>query len=372
MLLKDLEQSLQNLIDSILIANQSALTKVVDRQPFSGIQLFAEAPGLGLRWEGAAGYTDLSRTELITAQHPMRIASNTKTFIAAAILRLWEQNQLDLDVTISQYLLSKHRDLLNNNGYLLVDITIRHLLTHTSGLFDYADCPDFAQAISEDRLHHWTRTEQLQLAMDRGKPYGKPGTIFRYSDTGYILLGEIIEQVYGRSLGIALRQLLNFDRLELASTWLEIDESNPVGLLNRVHQYVAEEDSYNTHGSFDIYGGGGLVSTVGDIARFMRALFVGQVYLQSETLQEMLTTLQVEKGGPSAYEGWEQIPGTYRLGIEAGQKGIAYSHSGFFGTYASYIPTKDLVFSFSINQHYSKYDVNTLLSGIYKLFDVVI
>ena len=327
---------------------------------------------MALSWSGATGYTDRnSNSEAIRPQHPVRVASNTKTFVAAAILRLWEEQHLDLDVSIRQFLSSEHCTIISTHGYSLEAITIRHLLTHTSGLFDYAD-KQFETTFTENPHHRWTRTEQLQGAMKWGKPYGEPGEVYRYSDTGYILLGEIIERVYGQSLGIALRQLLDYSRLGLNATWLEILEPAPAGLLSRVHQYVGDVDTYHHDASYDIYGGGGLVSTVGDLARFMQALFVGNVYAQPTTLEAMLTTVHATRGGP-ACRGTEQTPGTYRLGIQGGKTGTVYSHSGYLGTVGAYIPALDVAFSFSINisQHDGANDERKkLLTAILALFEV--
>jgi D-alanyl-D-alanine carboxypeptidase len=109
--------------------------------------------------------------------------------------------------------------------------------------------------------------------MKGGKPYGAPGKVFSYSDTGYILLGEILERQTGGSMAAALRNLLGYQRLGLRSTWLETLESAPKGVLDRAHRYEGDHDTYTDDPSYDLYGGGGLASTVRDTALFMRALF---------------------------------------------------------------------------------------------------
>jgi D-alanyl-D-alanine carboxypeptidase len=76
--------------------------------------------------------------------------------------------------------------------------------------------------------HRWSRLEQVQLAMALGAPLCAPGETFHYSDTGYILLGEILEQASGLSLAAALRSLLSFERLGLHRTWLDA-ERTPCG-----------------------------------------------------------------------------------------------------------------------------------------------
>ncbi|WP_165777007.1 serine hydrolase domain-containing protein [Paremcibacter congregatus] len=311
-------------------------------------QIHVEAPDSGIFWQGAVGHVDRNTTsDVVTVHHPLRIASNTKTFVATAILRLWEEGHLDLDISVEPYLSAQHCDMLRAGGYELDQITTRQLLAHTSSLFDYADSPDFAEAIAANSQKHWTRTEQIQIAMTAGASYGAPGEVFRYSDTGYILLGEMIERIYGKSLGVALRQLLKYDELNLKATFLEILEPEPSDVLDRIHQYEGEVDVYDWHGSFDIYGGGGLISTVGDMARFMRGLFEGRVFNYANTLTEMLTPVPAKRGGPN-YGIWQQVPGTYCLGIDGGGQGEVYSHHGHFGTSMAYVPVLEMAVALSI------------------------
>lgn len=340
-----------------------------------GIQLHVDSPKMQISWEGATGYTDRdhnTQRHILTPLHPMRIASNTKTFVAAAILRLWEEQRLELDNGITQYLSSDHSSMIGEHGYALDKISVRHLLSHTSGLFDYTDTTVFGGAMFEDPERLWTRTEQLQSAMMAGKPYGEPGEVFRYSDTGYILLGEIIERVAGETLGPALRQLLNYERLGLNSTWMEIDESTPDNLPPRVHQYDGERDTYPVNGSFDIYGGGGLISTVGDMARFMRGLFEGNVFAQPSTLTTLLSRVPANRGGPD-YGIWKQVPGSYRLGIDGDTQDRVYSHKGYLGTLAAYVPELALAIGLSLNTVRQGTDSDhrdALLADILNLFEI--
>lgn len=358
-------------------ALQVLIAGMLETSPANGIQLHVDSPKLGMEWSGATGFTDRAsnpKRAAITPLHPVRIASNTKTFVAAAILRLWEEQRLELDVSVKPYLSAAHCDIIRAGGYALEDITVRQLLAHTSGLFDYADSQPFADALAKHPQQFWTRTDQLQLAMAAGKPYGKPGEVYRYSDTGYILLGEIIERISGQSLGLALRQLLNYKHMGLNATWLEIQEPAPSRLPPRIHEYEGGFDAHDVHGSFDIYGGGGLISTVGDMARFMRGLFQGQVYTQPSTLKTMLSAVPAKRGGPD-YGGWAQIPGAYRLGIETNLSETVYSHRGHFGTLAAFIPELDMsiALNLGISRKGSDKEYRAILfAGVLRLFGITL
>ncbi len=357
--LKNIEQTLQLELNGLVAKDEN----------IHAAALHVEAPRIGLSWGGAAGLADPKQGIRMTPQHPVRIASNTKTFVAAAILRLWEEDRLGLDDPITEYLPSDFIQLLQSDGYRTNEITVRHLLTHTSGIFDYINSEAYGDQVEADLHRQWTRIEQLQAAIDGGKPYGDPGDVYAYSDTGYILLGEIIEQITNLPMGAALRDLIGYEALGLNSTWHETFESRPSGLPDRAHQFEGSEDWYNWHPSFDLYGGGGLVSTVGDLARFMRGVFTGQVYRRSSTAEMMLTTVSAKTGGPD-YFGERQYPGVYRMGvlvlvIRAEQ---VYSHGGYWGTLAAYVPNLDLAVGTTVTQSQANV-LPSLLRRVMKLVE---
>jgi len=205
-------------------------------------------------------------------------------------------------------------------------------MMHTSGLFDYAEGNmDYINEAAKDPTKRWTRTEQIQWAMDHGAPYGLPGEVHHYSDTGYVLLGEIIENTLKTGLAEGMRDLLKFDTLGMSSTWLESLEDRPEGLPPSVKRYLDDMDASLWDNSVDLYGGGGLQSTTRDLATFLQALFSNEIYEQPETLPVML--LKSEYAGPLA---------EYRLGlgyIKGRKSGVeAYMHSGFWGSLFIHFP----------------------------------
>lgn len=338
-----------------------------------GVQICMFSPRLDINLCQSVGYTDFEHNpdrDLLSARHPIRIASNTKTFVAAAILRLWECGQLGLDISIDNYLSQSYNTLIRRAGYELDCITVRQLLAHTSGFFDYADSPYFFRHASENPQHIWTRIEQLRIALDQGSPYGRPGDIFRYSDTGYILLGEIIERVFGQPMWTSIRGLLSFYEQGLHSTWWEGMEDIPSGICKAMHPYDGKIDASTIHGSYDSFGGGGLISTVIDLACFFYNLFNGKVYENVHTLQEMLAPVSAKKGGPD-YGFWRQVPGTYRLGIEAGKNDCCFSHRGHFGTLAAFFPEYQLSIALNIgmSQQLAADPRVTLLKGVVSLLE---
>jgi D-alanyl-D-alanine carboxypeptidase len=317
-----------------------------------GAALHVDAPALGLSWEGAAGMADPESGRLMTAGTPVRIASNTKTFIAAAVLRLHENGKLDIDDSINDHLPEEYVSMLEGDGYDTRAIALRDLLNHTSGLFDHTSGNNYTVLMTADPMHRWTRTEQVRGAVDWGDPHGAPGEYYTYCDTGYVLLGAVIEQATEKPMAVAVRELIDYGHLGLISTWWETLEPQPAWVPDRAHQFLGDIDTAEFDPSCDLYGGGGLVSTVGDLARFYRAVFVDQVFESKGTVYIMLTTDGDAQPLPDASER-ALPPGAYRMGIwEVNVDGFeTYRHTGFFGTLATYVPDLDLTVTATTNQN---------------------
>jgi D-alanyl-D-alanine carboxypeptidase len=335
---------------------EGCLTAVLEesaasREPRYGVALHVSSPELGISWEGAAGLADPVSGERMTPAHPVRIASNTKTYVAAAVLRAWEDGLLGLDDPIARHLSDDFVRLLADGGYRPEIMTVRHLLTHTSGLDDHGN-DRYAERVMADPQHRWSRAEQLRICVEEGRPDGEPGEVYRYSDTGYVLLGGILERITGRSLAEAVWGLVDREGLSLTETWFESLEPRPDGVLDRAHQFYGEADVTGFDPSFDLWGGGGIAATVDDLGRFTRALFSGGVYHDPATLETMLTTFDGLRPASAAIEG-SLPPGAYRMGIWVLERdGTAvYRHTGFWCTSASYVPEYDLVVTATANQH---------------------
>ena len=138
----------------------------------------------------------------------------------------------------------------------------------------------------------------------------------------------------------------------MTSTWWETLEPRPTEVPDRAHQFLGDLDTVDFDPSYDLYGGGGIVSTVGDLARFYHALFTGGVYADPATAGIMLTTVDGTRALPDA--GTRALPpGAYRMGIWVVEiEGLTnYRHTGFFGTLATYVPELNLVVTVATNQN---------------------
>lgn len=318
-----------------------------------GILVNITSPGKNIFWSGASGLSDRESREKLLPNQTFRIASVTKTFVAATVLRLWEDKRLSLEDPISKYISQEHIGLLKAGGYDPDKITIRHLLTHSSGMAEHVNSPKFK--VDFMKTHHvWTRTETIQDLNIYSKPVGPVGQQFSYSDTGYVLLGEMIETITGKSMGEAIVDELQLRKLGIKNTYMEDFNGDFTG--KRIHQYFENADTYRFHPSMDYYGGGGLLSTTEDLSRFFLSLFQHKVFRYKSTLDRMLTS--VEYKTPQSMD--------YRMGIwKIEINGMeAYTHSGFWGTQVVYIPSINTAVSANYSQRWTKKGVAPVIPNL--------
>jgi len=307
-------------------------------------------------WNGASGVSDKEEKSELNPDQTFRIASVTKTFVAATILRLWEDGKLRLDDPIAKYVAEEHINILKSGGYKVDQILIRHLLTHSSGLAEHTQSHKFTLDFMNTR-HVWSRSETITDLITYAKPVGEVGAQFSYSDTGYILLGEIIERITGKSMGDAIMEQLNLKALGLNDTYMEEFDGDFTG--RRVHQYHENADTYNFHPSLDYYGGGGLLSTTADLSIFYQKLFAHKIFTNKSTLDKMLE--------PVVYNTEQSLD--YRMGIWKmdidGKE--AYSHSGFWGTQVVYLPEIKTAIAVNYSQHWPQRGVAPIIPAILKV-----
>jgi D-alanyl-D-alanine carboxypeptidase len=334
----DVDRALQQLVDDDLASWPTMPARL----------LYVLAPELKVDVEVAAGVRALATREPLRPGARFRIASVTKSFLGAATLRLVEDDRLSLEQTVAELLPGEYDELLRSGGYDTGAITLRHLLTHTSGIYDFASDAygrtddGFTAAVHRDPGRRWTRSEQIAFAVRLGRPYGPAGTVYAYSDTGACLVGEIVERITGSTMGAAIRELVGYDRLAIVHTWQETIEPEPPDLPPVSHQYEQELDVAQMDASVDLYGGGGLMSTCRDVARFFRALLRGEVFRDASTLATMTSTLVDVPLSPQA--GFEEDPADSAMFLLRRRIGghTWWGHDGYWGTTAFTCPDRDV------------------------------
>lgn len=315
-----LQTVFKNKIDSIYNNNKDAV----------GIIVHVEAPKQNISWSYAKGIANTKTNELLNAQQPVLIASNSKPYVAAAILRLVEKGKISLEQPIKKLLSGKTCQLFEKDGYNLDAITIKHLLSHTSGIQDYVN-EDYFEFVNQHPKYTWKKEEQIKRSIEIGSPQ-PVGEKFSYGDINYLLLAEIIEQKTHKPFYTAIRDLLKYKELNLTKTWFINLENYPPNTLALAHQYASKYkwDSYDIDPSWDLYGGGGMAATAKESALFFQYLFDGKIIQDKQILEAMHTYVL-----PSDQS-------KYCLGLYHFEMGFnAYYHGGWWGTDVIYSPESD-------------------------------
>ncbi|WP_370898497.1 serine hydrolase domain-containing protein [Chryseobacterium gossypii] len=271
---QDLEAVFRRVVDSAYQANPGTI----------GLLVHIEAPGKNISWSYAVGSNGKNNSQRLNPDQPLLIASNTKPYISATILKLIEQNKLKIDTPVKTLLSEKTVTLLSGAGYDLNKINLSHLLSHTSGINDYVT-EDYFKFIDTHKKYSWTRDEQITLA-SKQKKLGEPGSVFRYADINYVLLSEIIELQTKKPFYKAVRSLLNYKKQGLKNTWFIQLEKPGHHTLPMVNQYWGHRhwEIKELNPSWDLYGGGGMASNVHEMARFFQMLFNGKIIKDPEIL----------------------------------------------------------------------------------------
>ncbi len=252
---------------------------------FPGVALSVRMPGQRT-WAGAAGKADLDPARGMRAGDRFRAGSIMKTFVAAATLQLAEEGRFGLDDPLTAVL----------PGHVTARfpeadrITVRMLLDHTSGLAEYADAR-FDREVAVHPRRRWTDGELLDRAAAKPRT-AAPGERFGYSNTDYTLLGLILEHATGRPWRTVVRERV-IERLHLAHTSLPRPGAVPRGR-DIAHGYQViggrRRDLTDVDASMaGAAGGHALLTTTGDLSRFLRALLAGRLFQRPETLAAMRT-----------------------------------------------------------------------------------
>jgi CubicO group peptidase (beta-lactamase class C family) len=290
----------------------------------------------------AIGYSQINGTEKkpLTAANRFRIGSITKMFTAVMILQLVEEGTLKLTDTLDKFV----PQIPNAQN-----ITIRQILAHRSGI------PNVRR---ENLNETWsttpmTKDEMLALIV-KGTPDFAPDAKHSYSNSGYFLLGLILEKLTGKPYGEALEERIT-SKIGLADTYIATGniDVNKNEALTYIHRGGGEwKQGPETHPSI-LFGAGSIVSTPNDMAKFIQALFDLRLISQ-ERLNLMKT---IRDGDGSGMEPFTFAGKTF------------YGHTGGgdnYGAWLAYLPEEKLAVAYTTNA--KVYPVKNIVSGIIDIY----
>ena len=280
----------------------TTIQNLVDKNKFSGVVLIAEKGKI--KYEKANGYIEYATQAPLQNSTLFELASVSKQFTAMTIMMLQEKGLLHYDDLVEQYI-----DIPYKN------ITIRQLLTHTSGLPDY-------QAIMDE---HWDKSKvannnDIITYLNKYAPpkLFEPGTQYLYSNTGYVILASITEKVSGRDfIEFCTNEI--FHPLKMKNTAIRtLEQKAAIANFALGHIFIPEKNAYVRADSFpssnytiwlgNRKGPGRISSTVEDLLKWDQALYSNKL-IQPTTLAQAFTPMTLTTGKISNYGfGWELIP----------------------------------------------------------------
>ncbi|WP_260631062.1 serine hydrolase [Bacillus sp. S/N-304-OC-R1] len=278
----------------------------------------------------------------LTADKPYFIASVTKLYVTAVLLKLRSENGLNLQNKISEYF---SNDILQElHLFKGIDhskeITIKHLMSNSSGIPDYFSS-DVIRELTAGIDQSWGFERTIASAKQK-KPKFAPGKRAQYSDTNYQLLGKIIETITKKDIHAVFKEFI-FDELKLENTYLYEDASDkrPAPI------YYKEREIYLPQYMSSIGPEGGIVSTAKESMIFLKAFFNGH-FFPKEYFNEL--------------QDWKILfgPGLFFYGVGIANQPISIKelkngllgHWGQTGAFSFYHPNTDLYFTGTVNQFY--------------------
>jgi CubicO group peptidase (beta-lactamase class C family) len=269
----------------------------------------------------AYGLANVESGTKLSPETVFRIGSITKQFTSSAILKLSDQGKLNLQDEIIKYL----PDYPTQGK----KITIEHLLTHTSGIRSYTSLPEIMN--KEAKAKAFGVSELISTFKDKPMDFN-PGDAYAYNNSGYFLLGAIVEKVSGMSWGSYIQKNF-FTPLKMKSTFTE--DKNISGLATGYVKPLGYAIADYVHPSIP-YSAGAIFSTIDDLWKWNNAVFSGQV-VKRELLEKAWTPLTLSSGEKQSYGyGWQ---------LGRIEKNKVISHGGGidgFLSYALYVPDTKL------------------------------
>jgi D-alanyl-D-alanine carboxypeptidase len=320
--------------------------KTMDARQVPGVSVAVIQDGKVVAARGY-GFADVEKSVKATEQTVYQLASVTKQFTSMATLMLVDQGKLSLDAKVTT--------ILPGLPEAWAPVTIRHLLTHTSGIKSYTEVFG-AQKVADSRV--FTPGEILALVKDAPLQFA-PGEKFAYCNTGYYLLGMVIEKASGKPYGQFVSERIFKPLGMTASAYDDYADARPIRAKGYSTVNGQTKPAEHTHPS-QPFAAGALVSTVVDLAKWDEAL-TARKFLKPASYGAMWTPPPLNDGKPSGYAfGWGVDPyrGHARLSHGGGISG--------FSTFIARFPDDKVTIVALVNQ--SGGAAGSLVNGIAEIY----
>jgi len=313
------------------------------------LQVYSKSKGIDIQLAD----NDNGSENPLSIDNPIYTASITKMLTATAIGILKDNKKLDFEDKIYRYLseqLMKNLHVFEGKAYSK-DITIAQLLQHTSGLPDYFTgttvdgSPNVINQLLVDTNKSWSPQDMIEFAKEKMKPHFVPGQGYHYTDTEYVLLSLIIENVSGTTLDRFFQQFI-FEPLEMDASYINL-KSAPIKNPLPMAQFYAGDIALSSIQSLSAdWGGGGLVSTTQDHIQFLRA-FQDDKIVKKETRLAMQHWVRETKGMEYGF-GIRKV--SFKNLFDTDTKLEIIGHTGSTASFLWYCPQLDTYIAGTLNQ----------------------
>ncbi len=318
---------------------------VEDNDLLSSVLFTIHSDKTGFHFQFATGTKSMSSEQPVQTDSQYHSASLGKTMNATIYGMLVDEGKISFDDKIKNWL---KEDILE--GLFVLDgkdyshqVTIKHLLKHTSGVACYFEDPVaegkmFMEIVTDNLELQFTPEKLINFTRYNQKPVGKPGDQFHYSDTGYILLGLILEEIEGKPYSDILKERI-FAPLGMNKSYLMFFQDEPANILGI---YANEIDLSNKKALSLDWAGGGIVTTMNDLLTFKKALVNGK--LVSDEVYQQMTDFS-ERFDRGIYYGMGMMYFDFsELSFLLGSMTNVYGGMGITGTYLFHDKEKDNYF----------------------------
>jgi D-alanyl-D-alanine carboxypeptidase len=338
-------------------ATQNALQAMLDKStwqyaiPGSTMALLGNDGSL---WTAASGYADLTTREPMTADKLFRMGSNTKTFVGTAVLQLVDEGKVSLGAPINTYLsyeMSTYMPAYDGNT-----INVRHLMNHTSGMFNFTTDGTWGNAYLADAMKRYYPQELLMIAnAGASSPTAPVYGQFTYSNTNYVLLGLLLHNAGGSTYEDTVRSKV-IDRLGLTHTIVPNlgDAPMPAG---SSHGYWEDTETgllydVSTRDPSTVWSSGDMIADIADLAYWGKELGQGNL-LSASAQQQRLTYVTMN----------DHLQ--YGLGIVRDTNANLIGHQGGMIGYTSqtyYMPDVGATIAFFYNRTLALHDYSDVMT----------
>ncbi|RRQ48386.1 class A beta-lactamase-related serine hydrolase [Maribacter algicola] len=342
----------------------------LEKEPIKSALLHVYSKSRGIDVQLAESTRDSGNA--ITINNPFYTASITKMFTATAVGMLKDQKKLNFEDKIAQYLpksLVEKLHVLDGKDYSK-DITIAHLLQHTSGLPDYFTdktvdgSPKIINQLLMDTDKSWSPEEMIRFSKEKMKPHFVPGDGYQYTDTEYVLLALLVEKVSGLSLDEFFKQHI-FQPLGMGSSYINLKSSSLKNERPIAKFYVGETELSSYKSLSADWGGGGLVSTTQDLITFLEAYNTNKL-VKKNTCQEMQQWVNETVGMEYGY-GIRKV--SFKNLFDDDTNLEVMGHTGSTASFLWYCPQLDTYIAGTLNQLEASKGTLNLVYAILKILE---